>query len=246
MALKSPFFTQLSHKEAARAAGLAVETVVSPHNGLDLGIADQSFESREISLFHIFRRSFGVKAVPQFLRPAVDGKVFGAGRRFQGLALSLQAPYEGCAQSGRQIRILAVGLLSPAPAWVAKDIHIGRPHGQPVVDIPIALSGKGVVFGPRFGGDDGSDGFQQLIVEHGRHTDGLGKAGGRTAPGQTVQSLVPPVISGNVKACDGRGVETQLIGHLCDSHAAHQFFGQFFCLLALHGCPGSFLILKDP
>ena len=163
--------------------------------------------------------------------------MLGAGRRFQGLARALQAADESRAQAGGEVGVFAVGLLAPAPAGIAKDVHVGRPHGQPVVDVPVAQGGKGVVLGPGFGGSGGGDAFQQFVVEHGRQGDGLGEAGGGAAPGQAVQGFVPPVVGGHAQTLDGRRVITQLGSHLGHRHASDQFFGQFFRLLALHVRP---------
>ena len=68
------------------------------------------------------------------LRSAVHGIVLGTGPQLTvlGILRPLQAPHHLCTHHTRQIGILAVGLLSPAPSRIAEDVHIRCPHGEAV------------------------------------------------------------------------------------------------------------------
>ena len=240
VALEAPLAAQLAHQRAARAAGLAVRAVVGAHHGLDLRLLHERAEGGQIGLLHVLRRSDGVEAVTQGLGSAVDGEVLGAGRRFERFALSLQAAHEGAAEPGGQIRVLPVGLVAAAPAGIAENIDVGRPHRQPVIDVSVSLGREGVVFGAGLVGDRGGDLFQQLVVEHRGHADGLREARGRAAARQTVQRLVPPVVGGDAQTLDGGRVKAELRGRFRDAHAADELFRFLFCLLTRHRSALSF------
>ena len=233
VALKAPFSPKLLHEIGAGAAGLAVEPVVGAHDGLH-ALVHQRAERHEIGLLQVLLRYPGVEAVPQGLGTAVGREMLGAGGRLQGLALALQAPYEGAPQPGRQRRVLPVGLLTTAPAGIAEDVHVGGPQGQAVIDISVPLPGKGVVLGSGLIGDHGSDPLHERFVEHSGHADGLGEAGGGAAPGEAVQSLVPPVVRGDPQPLDGRRVEAELSGLFLSGHAADQFLGKLSCSFTRH------------
>ena len=166
--------------------------------------------------------------------------MLGAGGGLQSLSVALESADEGCAQPGGEVRVLAVGLVSAPPAGVPEDVDVGRPHREPVVDIPVSLRGEGVVLGSGLGGDRGGNGLQQLVVKHGGHADGLREARGGAAAGQAVEGFVPPVVGRNAEPFNGRRVEAELPGHFFHRHAVHQPDGQFSCLRAGHG-PSSFL-----
>ena len=209
----------------ASAAGLAVGAVVGPHDRLHPGVPDAGLKGREIGLLHVLGRGHGVELVPQALRPAVDGEVFGAGGGFHGLAVSLEAPDVGFAKPGRETGVLAVGLVPPAPAGVPEDVDVGGPEGQALVDVPVVLGGEGVVLGPALGGGHISQLFQQLLVEHSRQADGLGEAGGGARPGHAVKGLIPPVVGGDPQAGNGRRVVAQLAGLFLQAHLGRQSLG---------------------
>ena len=69
--------------------------------------------------------------------------------------------------AGRQERVFAVGFVAAAPAGIAENVHVGRPEGEPFVNIPVTLGGIGVVLSPAFGGDDYGDLLQVCFIEHG-------------------------------------------------------------------------------
>ena len=147
---------------------------------------------------------------------------------------SMHALHEGQAQLGGEVGVLAVGLLTAAPAGIAEDVHVGGPEGQAVIDVAVSFPGEGVVLGPRLVGDHGSDPLHEVFVEHGGHADGLGEAGGGAAPGEAVQPLVPPVICGDPQPLDGWRVEAKLSGLFLSGHAADQFLSKLSCAFTRH------------
>jgi hypothetical protein len=121
------------------------------------------------------------------------------------------------------VRILAPGLLAPAPARVAEDVDVGRPDGQ------AAILGRAAV------GRDASRRtwrgtrwrWCRRPVDHrrvpgGGHADRLGEHRGLAGPGHAVQALAPPVVGRHRQARDGgRGV-LQLAGLLLQRHGRDQ------------------------
>ena len=234
MSLEAPVAAQRFHQRRARAAGLAVRAVVGAHHGLDLRVPDEGAEGGQIALLHVLGRDDRVEAVAQGLGPAVRREVLGAGGGLERFALALQAAHEGAAEAGGQIGVLAVGLVAAAPAGIAENVDVRRPHRQPVVDIAVALRGEGVVFGPRLGRDRVRDPLEQRVVEHGGQADRLGKARRGPAAGQTVERLVPPVVCRDAEPFDGGRVKAELTCRFLGRHAADQLFRPFFCLLTRH------------
>ena len=226
MALEAPAAPEDVFQQClAAAAGLAVGTVVGPHDGLHPGVLDAGLEGGEIGFLHVLGGGHGVKLVPQALRPAVDGEMLGAGGGFHGFAAALEAPDVGFAQLGGEEGVLAVSLVPPAPAGVPEDVDVGGPEGQALVNVPVVLGGEGVVLGPALGGGCVSQLFQKLLVKHGRQADGLGKAGGGARPGHAVKGLVPPVVGGDPQAGNRRRAIAQLAGLFLQAHLRHQSLG---------------------
>ena len=233
VSLEVPFIPEFCHQRPVRAAGFSVRAIVGAHHRFNPGILDQSPESRQIGLFHVLRRGNRVKAVTLRFRPAVYGKVLGARGSFEGVTLSLQAVYKRAAQRCGQVWVFAVGFVSAAPAWIPENVDVRRPHGQPVIDIPVSFCRQGVILCSRFGGDRIGDLFQQSVIEHGRHANGLWEACCRAAAGQPVQRFIPPVVCRDPEPLNGRRVKTQLPCPLFHRHAADKLFclsaGFFTC-----------------
>ena len=239
VALKPPVLPQNLLERGAAAAGLAVGAVVGAHHRLHPGV-HQRVEGGQIGLGHVLFGGPGVKFVSQRLRPGVDGEVLGAGRGLHHLAVPLEALHVGRAQLGGEEGVLAVGLVAPAPAGVAEDVHVGGPEGQPLVDVPIAVGRGGVVLGPALGGGDVAQPPGQLRVEPRRDADGLGIAGGHARPGHAVQRLVPPVVGRYAQPFDGRRVKSQLARRLVHRHLRHQRLRLRSGLISVHGMHSSY------
>ena len=56
-------------------------------------------------------------------------------------------------ERARQERVFAPALLPPSPARVAEEVDIGRPKGQPGIDVVDAQPQRLVMLGPRLIGD---------------------------------------------------------------------------------------------
>ena len=216
------------------AGGLAVHAVVGAHDGLHLRLGDELAEGVEIRLVEILRGDLGVELVAQVFRPGVDGEVLGAGGGPEILPVPLQPPDEGAAQPGGEVRVLSPGLVASAPPGIPEDVHVGGPEGEPLVDVPVAHGGLGVVLGASLGADDLRDALHRLFVPHGRKADGLGEHGGRTRPGHAVERLVPPVVFRDPQPRDGARLVAELRGLFLRGHLRDQFLRLSAGLLQIH------------
>ena len=86
--------------------------------------------------------------------------------------------------------------MPPAPARIAENIDVGRPEGQPLVDIVIPVSLRRIVFRAGFLRGYLGAAAELLAVEHCRKPYRLRKHCRRSRPRYSVKSLVPPVIGG--------------------------------------------------
>ena len=175
-----------------------------------------------------------IRLVPGGLRAGMHGEMLGAGSGLEIFALALQALYKGYAQPPREIRVLAIGLLAAAPARVAKNVDIGRPERQPLIDVAVAKVRLRIELGARFRGD----GFRHLAVEilikNRGQANGLREHRGRARAGHAVQRLVPPVIGRHAQPLNGGRVVFQLRELFLQSHLIHKRLGQRACFRSLH------------
>ena len=228
MALESPFFPEDFLQQRVAAAGrLPVHPVIGAHNALHIGFLDAGLKSGKIGLLQIFFAHNGVKLVAESLRAAVGGKMLGAGRRLQIPALSLEALNKGHAHTGGEIRVLAIGLMAPAPAGVTENIYVGGPEIQALINVPVTLCHISIVLGAALSGNHIAHLPQQLFIEGSSQSNGLREHGGSTRPGHPVEGLVPPVILGNPQTGDSGGTVRKLESPLFYGHFRHQLLGQF-------------------
>ena len=160
--------------------------------------------------------------------------MLGTGGGLHHVAVPLQAADIGRAQLGGQHRVLAVGLMAAAPAGVAEDVDVGGPEGQPLVDVPVAVGGEGVVLGAALGGGHVAQFLHQLRIEPRRDADDLGKAGRHARPGHPVQGLVPPVVGRHAQPVNGRRVKLQLTRSLGNGHLRHKRLSLCAGLFSIH------------
>ena len=205
---EAPLLPQDFLQRGAAAAGLPVGAVVGAHHGLHPGFLHAGLKGGEVGLLHVLLAGFGVEAVAQRLGAGVHGKVFCAGGPQQVLPVALQALDKAHPQPGGELRVLAVGLLAPAPAGVTEDVYIGGPEGEPLVDVPVPTGGGLVVFGPALDADGPAHLLHGGGVEGGGHADGLGEHGGHPGPGHPVEGLVPPVVGWHPPAGGWQGRRT--------------------------------------
>ena len=224
IAVEAPLVAQdLLQKRVAGAADLAVGAVVGAHDGDGAPLADRGLEMGQVGLQHVALAGDGIEMVAVVLGPAVHDIVFGRGHQLQVLVIvALQAPHKDHAEPGGQIGVLAIGLLAPSPARVAKDIDVGRPVGEPRVALADAVAQALVVLGPCLVRDGDGHAEQEVLVPGGGHADGLGEDGGDSRAPHPVETLVPPVVRRHAQPLDGgRGV--QHLGDLfLDGHARYE------------------------
>jgi hypothetical protein len=154
--------------------------------------------------------------VARALGPRVDGKVLGCADDLEVLWIrALQTFDELHAESSREIWVFAIGLLTATPARIPEDVDVGRPEGQAVVDIVVAVAQCFIVLRTRFGGDGVADPMKQRCVPGRGHADGLRKHGGVSGAGHAVKSFIPVVVCRNMQPWNGGSGA---------SHLAYLFF----------------------
>ncbi len=98
------------------------------------------------------------------------------------------------------IWILAVALLTAAPARVTEDIYCRCPETQTLVLAYLTAAACFGVFGTGLVAHCGKHTVDHIIIERGRHTDTRRKHSGKPVASHTVQSLAPPVERRDTKA----------------------------------------------
>ncbi len=124
---KTPLLAQdLLQQGRAGTGRLAVDPVVGAHDRDRSTLLDAGLKGRQIRIPLDTFINDCVKMVPIQLRAAVDGIVLGCGDQLQvDRIIALQAFDKHHAHLGGEVGIFAVGLLSPSPSWIAKDVNIG-------------------------------------------------------------------------------------------------------------------------
>ena len=241
MPLKAPFSPQdIPDQRIASAAGLSVGAVVGSHDRLRLRFLYAGFKGGKIGFIQILFSNLRVEFMAQALRAGMHRKMLGAGRRFQVFLLfvlrragSLQALHIGHAKAGGQIRVLSVGLMPSSPSGVPENIHVRRPEGQSLVNVPVAVPGGFVVLGASLRRHRVSDPAQQAVVKGRRHPDGLREAGCHSRSRHAVQRLVPPVVRRDPEPWDRRRVIPELGSLFLQRHLRYQFLCGRFGLLSV-------------
>src|SRR5262249_5604990 len=132
-----------------------------------------------------------VRCMPRGLWTAVHGEVFGRRDCLQVLRIiTLKARYESHTNAGGQIRILAIGLLTTAPAGIPEDVDVGRPDGETPVPISTTIGPHLLyVFRPKLRTDDVRRLVHQGRIPRCSHPNRLRENGGETCSGDPVQTL---------------------------------------------------------
>ena len=147
---------------------------------------------------------------------------------------------KGHAHFSGQIGIFAVGFMTTSPAGVPKDIDVGGPGGEPLIDLCPAKFLVFIVLGPHFIGNRHSHLVHQRGVKAGSHGNGLGEYRSGSGSGHAVERLVPPVVFRNSQPFNGRSVEFHLSAFFRQCHLRDQLFGAFFG--CFHGVIPSFYV----
>ena len=189
-----------------------VHRVIGAHDRPGLALDHGGPERRKIGVREIAGGRVDVVPVATGLRPGMDGEMF---RRRDGPVIrsvfALQAANEGNPQPCGQIGVLAVCLLTPAPAGITKDVDVGRPDRQPGEPVgPAETMALGQMFGAELDADQVSDGMDSGGVERRGQADRLREYGGVSRRRHPMQPFIPPVVLPHLKAGNGRGVVQKL------------------------------------
>ena len=191
-------------------------------------LGDGGAEGGQVGVPEIVRAWIDVGLMAGGFGPAVHGVVLGRGDGAEVVRIvALDAFNKGGAQARGEERVFAVGFLAAAPARIAKDVDVGRPDGQAVVAVVIAMADGVVVFRARFGGDNLADGVDERCIPCGGVADGLRKHGGEAGSGDAVESFVPPVVGGNIEARNGRGAIDKLGDFLFERKPTNEVIDTF-------------------
>ncbi len=232
MTLKSPFSPQnILHQGFASAAGLSVGSVIGAHHCFHTGLLYQLFKGRKVCFIQILPGNFCIKAVAHRLRSRMNRKMLCTGRSRHIFPISLQPLYKRFSQLPGQIGILPVGLMSPAPPGIPENIHIGRPEGQSLINVPVLQCTAGIIFRPSLHRYNPAHLLHKLPMEGGSHADGLRKAGSSPGSGHTMEPLIPPVISRYIQSGNGRCIIPELGSLFLQRHSADQLLRPISCLL---------------
>ena len=132
----------------------------------------------------------------RIFRAAVYGVVLGTCPQLTILRIlrPLQALYDLHTHDARQIGVLTVGFLSPAPSRVAEDVHIWRPHAEAMELLVLTRAAQHafVILCTELRRSHVETLIQQAWIKRRRHCYRLWEHGDVTLIGRTMQRLAPP------------------------------------------------------
>ncbi len=177
-AVEAPALTKDGREQLARrGTGHTVEIVVRVHHRADACVANRGLEGKEEAIEQLAHADVGGRLVEPAFGQAVAHHVLARGDDGTlPVGVLLDAPHIGAAQLCRQVRILAVRLLEPAPSGITRDVQ----------DRCQRLAGTGRSQVPA---DPASHQLGQGRVPCRRQADGLGEAG-RVTGHDPVQGLL--------------------------------------------------------
>ena len=121
--------------------GQPVDVAVGRHHARQPGLADRGLERHQLLVAQLARPDVGRGLVQAALGQPVAHEVL-AGRDDAGRdVVALHAAHVRDAQHRREVRVLAVGLLDPAPAGVAGDVEHGGER-EPAADRAASAAGS--------------------------------------------------------------------------------------------------------
>ncbi len=114
--------------------------------------------------------------------------------------------------------------MATAPARIAEDVDVGRPHSESLVAGGIALLGAGelVVFRPRLGGNGAGDPVMEVRVPCGRQGDRLRENRRLASPRHAVERFVPPMVGGDAEPRNRRAIHHHLRGFFLQTETRNQ------------------------
>ena len=213
------------------AAGLTVDTLVGAHHLGHLGLLHQCLEGGQIGLPEIaLGQILYIKLVAVPLRSAMHGKVLGAGQQLAILLVrALQTVNHGHTHARGEVGILAVGLLTTTPTWIAEDVDVRCPERQALIALDVARTLGLLSFYAGLVADSCKYLFKQRIIERCCHADGDGEHSGVAIAAHAVQRLVPPLELGYAHSGDGGRVVHHQTYFLFECQSAQQIVGTLCC-----------------
>ena len=142
VSLETPLAPQLVLQQIfVCACRLPIDRVVGAHHRSSLSFDDSGAECGLIGVHLVVLADVHIGEVTRGLRPAMHGVVL---RCRDGeivlRVVALQSRYVSDPHLPGQKGIFTIGLLSPPPAWIAKDVEIGRPEIEPSHDAGVPLA----------------------------------------------------------------------------------------------------------
>ena len=123
-AVEPPLTTQDPGQQLGRGmARHAIDIAVGRHDAGDPGPADGRLEREELLVPELARADVGGGLVEPAFGQAVTDHVLAGRRHTVGQVRALERRDVGAAELRREVRVFPVGLLDPAPAWVARDVE---------------------------------------------------------------------------------------------------------------------------
>ncbi len=191
-----------------------------------MAVLDECAEGGQIGLVQVQLGWMHVEVMTIRLGTAVNGIVLGGRHEFQvPRILSLHSLHEFDAHARREVRILAVGLLTAPPTRIPKDIDVWRPERQALIAAVLLAPQCFLVFGARLIAYRGRLFTQQPGIERRGESDSLGKYGRGPGPSHAVQGFVPPLVGRHTEAGNGRRIVLKLRDLFLQRHARHQIGG---------------------
>ncbi len=189
-----------------------------------MALDDGGAERRQIGVFQIVRRNENIGDVPRRLRSAVDGKMLRRRNHIGHVGVRpLHAGDKGHRHPPGQVRVLAIGFLTPAPTWIAENIDIGRPGVEAGADVPqVPALAPQRMQRPHLGADGPGDLVNQRGIKRSGQANRLGKIGCRHRADRAVQRFGPPVIGRNPQSRDARRDIHQLVDLFIQRHLLDQ------------------------
>ena len=242
MAFEAPCISQDILKQClASAARLTVSTIVGAHHRLYLRFLYTGFKRRKISLEHILTGSYRIERMTLVFRTGVYREMLCTCCRFHVIVIvPLDSLDKAHTQTGSKVRVLTESFMAASPSRITENIYVGRPEGQPLVNIRIIKFLLHVEFCAPLCRHHIRHFLKQILIKSSRHSDCLRKDRRHTCPGYSVQRFIPPVVRLNAQARDRRCAVKGLRYLLLESHLSHQLFCPlpilfyFFCFHSIY------------
>ena len=162
----------------------------------------------------------------------MNGIVLGAGPQLTvfGRLGTLQAFYHLHTHHTRQVGILAISLLSPAPSRVAEDIYVGRPHRQTMELLILTRTALHalIILSTELRRSHVKTLVEQTGIKRRCHRHWLWEYGDITLIGSAMQSLTPPEELLDTQSWNGRTLVQHQHGLLLQRQSRTQVLGTFF------------------